>query len=150
MLQPLTCQTLARHQSSCCLTSCSPLSLNHAVCTSTGSLAPAPAPAHLAQYLPPARSETSHLGHAIDAVSYDGGLLYLTSTDGFSSGGLRPARSLAAYGAYLRALPYANEQVRPCVPHHTPCLGAPSHWALATLAARGLASVAGMAMMVRM
>lgn len=56
-------------------------------------------------------SDTSHLGHAIDAVSHHGGLLYLTSTDGFTSGGLRPARSLAAFGAYARAVPWANEQV---------------------------------------
>jgi hypothetical protein len=39
-----------------------------------------------------------------------GGLLYLTSTDGFCSGGKRPGRSLAAYGGYLRALPWSNEQ----------------------------------------
>lgn len=35
------------------------------------------------------------------------------SADGFSSGGRRPARSLGAYGAFLRAgLPISNEQVR--------------------------------------
>lgn len=39
----------------------------------------------------------------------DGGLLYLTSTDGFSSGGHRPYNSLAAYGAYIRPMPYSNE-----------------------------------------
>lgn len=39
-----------------------------------------------------------------------GGLLYLTSTDGVSSGGKRPERALAAYGACLRPLPSANEQ----------------------------------------
>jgi hypothetical protein len=39
-----------------------------------------------------------------------GGLLYLTSTDGFCSGGKRPGRSLASYGGYLRALPWSNEQ----------------------------------------
>lgn len=54
-------------------------------------------------------SDTVHLATAIDAVKY-GGLLYLTSTDGFSSGGLNPTRSLAAYGAYLRSLPFSNEQ----------------------------------------
>ncbi|KAI8462443.1 MAG: S-adenosyl-L-methionine-dependent methyltransferase [Monoraphidium minutum] len=54
-------------------------------------------------------SETSHLPSAIDAVKY-GGMLFLTSTDGISSGGKRPERSLAAYGAYLRSLPFSNEQ----------------------------------------
>ncbi|KAH9605054.1 hypothetical protein KSS87_012656 [Heliosperma pusillum] len=38
-----------------------------------------------------------------------GGLLYLTSTDGYSSGGHRPLNSLASYGAYVRPMPYANE-----------------------------------------
>ncbi|KAJ9508670.1 hypothetical protein QJQ45_027967, partial [Haematococcus lacustris] len=54
-------------------------------------------------------SDTSFLGSALDALKH-GGLLFLTSTDGFSSAGLRPTHSLAAYGAYLRALPCANEQ----------------------------------------
>ncbi|GFR41355.1 hypothetical protein Agub_g2038, partial [Astrephomene gubernaculifera] len=54
-------------------------------------------------------SETMHFPAAIDAVRY-GGLLYLTSTDGFTSAGKRPERSLAAYGSYLRAMPWANEQ----------------------------------------
>ena len=36
--------------------------------------------------------------------------MYLTSTDGFCSAGHRPERSLAAYGAYLRAMPWSNEQ----------------------------------------
>ncbi|GLC35987.1 hypothetical protein PLESTF_001246700 [Pleodorina starrii] len=54
-------------------------------------------------------SETMHFPAAIDAVRY-GGLLYLTSTDGFTSSGKRPARGLAAYGSYLRATPWANEQ----------------------------------------
>ncbi|GAX75602.1 hypothetical protein CEUSTIGMA_g3046.t1 [Chlamydomonas eustigma] len=54
-------------------------------------------------------SDTSFLGAAMDCVKY-GGLLYLTSTDGFCSGGHRPERSLAAYGAYLRAMPFSNEQ----------------------------------------
>eukprot|EP00877_Chromochloris_zofingiensis_P010695 jgi/Chrzof1/587/Cz01g21110.t1 len=54
-------------------------------------------------------SDTMHLPAAIDAVKF-GGLLYLTSTDGFSSSGKRPERALAAYGSYLRALPCANEQ----------------------------------------
>ncbi len=64
-------------------------------------------------------SENAFLGSVLDAVSYKGGLLYLTSTDGFSSSGRRPVRSLAAYGCYSRPLPYANEQV-PRVTHtHT-------------------------------
>ncbi|XVE86039.1 hypothetical protein DITRI_Ditri18aG0004400 [Diplodiscus trichospermus] len=37
------------------------------------------------------------------------GLVYVTSTDGYSSGGHRPFHSLAAYGAYVRPMPYANE-----------------------------------------
>ncbi|CAI0431372.1 unnamed protein product [Linum tenue] len=38
-----------------------------------------------------------------------GGLLYLTNTDGYSSGGHRPRHSLDAYGAFVRPLPFANE-----------------------------------------
>ncbi|GMI90507.1 tRNA methyltransferase 1c [Hibiscus trionum] len=38
-----------------------------------------------------------------------GGLVYVTSTDGFSSGGHRPFHSLEAFGAYVRPMPYANE-----------------------------------------
>lgn len=41
----------------------------------------------------------------------EGGLLYLTATDGFSAAGRRPERALAAYGGYPRAMPWANEQV---------------------------------------
>ena len=47
-------------------------------------------------------SDTSFMAAAIETVRYNGGLLYLTSTDGFCSGGRRPERSLAAFGAYLR------------------------------------------------
>ncbi|KAG2499128.1 hypothetical protein HYH03_002711 [Edaphochlamys debaryana] len=54
-------------------------------------------------------SETQFLPAAIDAVRF-GGLLYLTSTDGFTSSGKRPERALAAYGCYPRATPWANEQ----------------------------------------
>lgn len=54
-------------------------------------------------------SDTMPLPAAIDAVRY-GGLLYLTSTDGFTSAGKKPERGLAAYGAYPRALPWSNEQ----------------------------------------
>jgi tRNA G26 N,N-dimethylase Trm1 len=54
-------------------------------------------------------SETAFTAAAMGAVRH-GGLLYLTSTDGFCSGGKRPGRSLAAYGGYLRALPWSNEQ----------------------------------------
>lgn len=38
-----------------------------------------------------------------------GGLLYVTCTDGFSSGGHRPYHCLAAYGAYVRSVPFCNE-----------------------------------------
>ncbi|KAM3375902.1 tRNA (guanine(26)-N(2))-dimethyltransferase [Capsicum galapagoense] len=51
---------------------------------------------------------SSYLRVALDAVKL-GGLLYITSTDGVSSGGHRPQQSLAAYGAYVRPLPYTNE-----------------------------------------
>ncbi|XP_062092439.1 tRNA (guanine(26)-N(2))-dimethyltransferase isoform X2 [Humulus lupulus] len=53
-------------------------------------------------------SDSSFLRPAINALRYDG-LLYVTSTDGYSSGGHRPHHSLAAYGAYVRPLPYSNE-----------------------------------------
>ncbi|KAG1672108.1 hypothetical protein FOA52_001695 [Chlamydomonas sp. UWO 241] len=54
-------------------------------------------------------SDTSFLGSAIESVKF-GGLLYLTSTDGFCSAGHNPQRSLSAYGAYARAMPFSNEQ----------------------------------------
>ncbi|KAL9260295.1 3-oxoacyl-[acyl-carrier-protein] reductase FabG-like protein, partial [Drosera capensis] len=53
-------------------------------------------------------SESGFLRAAFNAVRI-GGLVYVTSTDGFSSGGHRPERALAAYGAYVRAMPFANE-----------------------------------------
>ncbi|KAG8380964.1 hypothetical protein BUALT_Bualt06G0071200 [Buddleja alternifolia] len=53
-------------------------------------------------------SESSYLRAAISAVKLDG-LLYVTSTDGYSSGGHRPQHTLAAYGAYVRHMPYSNE-----------------------------------------
>ncbi|KAI3519682.1 hypothetical protein L1887_08897 [Cichorium endivia] len=53
-------------------------------------------------------SDSSFFRCAFDVVKL-GGLLYVTSTDGFSSGGHRPNHSLAAYGAYIRPLPYSNE-----------------------------------------
>ncbi|OIS95868.1 PREDICTED: tRNA (guanine(26)-N(2))-dimethyltransferase [Nicotiana attenuata] len=53
-------------------------------------------------------SGSSYLRVALDAVKL-GGLLYITSTDGLSSGGHRPQQSLAAYGAYVQPLPYCNE-----------------------------------------
>ncbi|PWA71278.1 N2,N2-dimethylguanosine tRNA methyltransferase [Artemisia annua] len=53
-------------------------------------------------------SDSSFFRLAFDTVKL-GGLLYVTSTDGFSSGGHRPNHSLAAYGAYIRPMPYANE-----------------------------------------
>ncbi|XP_038719897.1 tRNA (guanine(26)-N(2))-dimethyltransferase isoform X2 [Tripterygium wilfordii] len=53
-------------------------------------------------------SDSMYLRSAICALRWDG-LLYITSTDGFSSGGHRPECSLAAYGAYIRQMPYPNE-----------------------------------------
>jgi tRNA (guanine26-N2/guanine27-N2)-dimethyltransferase len=54
-------------------------------------------------------SDSTLIGPALDAVRF-GGLLYLTSTDGFSSSGKGPLHALATYGAYTRAHPSANEQ----------------------------------------
>ncbi|XP_054796715.1 uncharacterized protein LOC129302068 isoform X1 [Prosopis cineraria] len=53
-------------------------------------------------------SDSSFLRSAIISLKL-GGLLYVTSTDGYSSGGHRPHHSLAAYGAYVRPMPYSNE-----------------------------------------
>ncbi|KAI4306943.1 hypothetical protein L6164_030180 [Bauhinia variegata] len=53
-------------------------------------------------------SDSSFLRSAMNALKL-GGLLYVTSTDGYSSGGHRPHQSLAAYGAYVRPMPYSNE-----------------------------------------
>ncbi|PKA67225.1 putative tRNA (guanine(26)-N(2))-dimethyltransferase 2 [Apostasia shenzhenica] len=53
-------------------------------------------------------SDSSFIRSAIAAVR-TGGLLYLTSTDGVSSGGHRPQHSLSSYGAYVRPMPYSNE-----------------------------------------
>nr|GMC63788.1 tRNA (guanine(26)-N(2))-dimethyltransferase [Ipomoea batatas]GME12692.1 tRNA (guanine(26)-N(2))-dimethyltransferase [Ipomoea batatas] len=53
-------------------------------------------------------SDSGFLRAAIAAVKL-GGLLYVTNTDGYSSGGHRPQRCLAAYGAYVKRMPYSNE-----------------------------------------
>ncbi|KAJ7959548.1 tRNA (guanine(26)-N(2))-dimethyltransferase [Quillaja saponaria] len=53
-------------------------------------------------------SDSSFLRSAMNALKWDG-LLYATSTDGYSSGGHRPHHSLAAYGAYVQPMPYSNE-----------------------------------------
>ncbi|KAG9445478.1 hypothetical protein H6P81_016818 [Aristolochia fimbriata] len=53
-------------------------------------------------------SDSSFLRPAFEAVTL-GGLVYVTSTDGYSSGGHRPYHSLASYGAYVRPVPYSNE-----------------------------------------
>ncbi|CAH2063977.1 unnamed protein product [Thlaspi arvense] len=53
-------------------------------------------------------SESAFLRDAFNALKL-GGLLYLTSTDGYSSGGHRPYNSLAAYGAFIRPMPFGNE-----------------------------------------
>ncbi|KAI5076260.1 hypothetical protein GOP47_0008325 [Adiantum capillus-veneris] len=53
-------------------------------------------------------SDSFFLGPALSALRF-GGLLFVTSTDGFSSGGHRPYNSLAQYGTFMRPMPYANE-----------------------------------------
>ncbi|KAE7996502.1 hypothetical protein FH972_001217 [Carpinus fangiana] len=53
-------------------------------------------------------SDSSFLRSAMNALKLDG-LIYATSTDGYTSGGHRPHQSLAAYGAYVRPMPYSNE-----------------------------------------
>ncbi|CAO2816041.1 unnamed protein product [Amaranthus hypochondriacus] len=53
-------------------------------------------------------SDSSFLRSAFNALKL-GGLVYVTSTDGYSAGGHRPHNSLASYGAYVRPMPYANE-----------------------------------------
>ncbi|KAH7677778.1 tRNA methyltransferase Trm1 protein [Dioscorea alata] len=53
-------------------------------------------------------SDSSFLRSSMMALK-KGGLLYATSTDGYSSGGHRPQHSLASYGAYVRPMPYSNE-----------------------------------------
>lgn len=53
-------------------------------------------------------SDSLFIGAALSAIRFDG-LLYLTCTDGFSSGGHRPHNSLASYGAFIKPMPYANE-----------------------------------------
>ncbi|GJP34133.1 hypothetical protein CLOM_g18592 [Closterium sp. NIES-68] len=53
-------------------------------------------------------SDTRFIGPALAATAM-GGLLYLTATDGFSSAGHAPFRALAAYGTYMRPLPFCNE-----------------------------------------
>lgn len=54
-------------------------------------------------------SDSTCIGPALDAIRH-GGLLYATSTDGFSGSGKRPTRALASYGAYTRAHPFCGEQ----------------------------------------
>lgn len=53
-------------------------------------------------------SDSSFLRSAFNALKLNG-LVYVTSTDGYSAGGHRPHNSLASYGAYIRPMPYANE-----------------------------------------
>ncbi|PIA32500.1 hypothetical protein AQUCO_04500246v1 [Aquilegia coerulea] len=53
-------------------------------------------------------SNSTFFRSAYDCLKFDG-LLYVTSTDGYSSGGHRPQHSLASYGAYVRPMPYSNE-----------------------------------------
>ena len=54
-------------------------------------------------------SDTTAIRPALDCMKL-GGLLFLTSTDGFCSSGKRPERALAAYGAHTSAVPSVNEQ----------------------------------------
>jgi tRNA (guanine26-N2/guanine27-N2)-dimethyltransferase len=54
-------------------------------------------------------SPVPYLSTSLWAVAI-GGLLYLTSTDGRSTTGSTPDRSLATFGAYARAHPAAHEQ----------------------------------------
>eukprot|EP00268_Persea_americana_P009437 TRINITY_DN13790_c0_g1_i5.p1 TRINITY_DN13790_c0_g1~~TRINITY_DN13790_c0_g1_i5.p1 ORF type:complete len:432 (-),score=66.15 TRINITY_DN13790_c0_g1_i5:708-2003(-) len=53
-------------------------------------------------------SDSMFLRSAVAALKI-GGLLYVTSTDGYSSGGHRPQHSLASYGAYVKPMPFSNE-----------------------------------------
>ncbi|GAB2267121.1 hypothetical protein Dimus_002105 [Dionaea muscipula] len=53
-------------------------------------------------------SDSSFLRSAFNALKLDG-LVYVTSTDGYSSGGHRPNKSLASYGAYIQPMPFSNE-----------------------------------------
>ncbi|KAL6957052.1 methylamine--glutamate N-methyltransferase [Sarracenia purpurea var. burkii] len=53
-------------------------------------------------------SDSTFLRAALNALKLDG-LLYITSTDGYTSGGHRPYHSLASYGAYVCPVPYSNE-----------------------------------------
>ncbi|KAL3695883.1 hypothetical protein R1sor_009959 [Riccia sorocarpa] len=53
-------------------------------------------------------SDTLCVGPAIGAVKY-GGLVYLTSTDGFCAGGRRRHNALSSYGAFVNPMPFANE-----------------------------------------
>ncbi|KAH7421418.1 hypothetical protein KP509_13G056200 [Ceratopteris richardii] len=53
-------------------------------------------------------SDSFFLGPALSALRF-GGLLFVTCTDGFSSGGHRPDSSLAQYGTFMRPMPYSNE-----------------------------------------
>ncbi|XAR66026.1 tRNA (guanine(26)-N(2))-dimethyltransferase [Bertholletia excelsa] len=53
-------------------------------------------------------SDSTFIRSALTCLKFDG-LLYATSTDGFSSGGRRPYHALASYGAFIRHVPYSNE-----------------------------------------
>ncbi|XP_017245080.1 tRNA (guanine(26)-N(2))-dimethyltransferase isoform X2 [Daucus carota subsp. sativus] len=53
-------------------------------------------------------SDSSFLRSAFEALRF-GGLVYVTSTDGYTSGGHRPLHSLSSYGAYICPMPYCNE-----------------------------------------
>ncbi|KAM7499441.1 hypothetical protein LguiA_023855 [Lonicera macranthoides] len=53
-------------------------------------------------------SDSTYLRSAFNALKL-GGLIYITSTDGYTSGGHRPQHCLDSYGAYIRPMPYSNE-----------------------------------------
>ena len=54
-------------------------------------------------------SEGRFVGAALECVRRDGGLVYITGTDGLAVGGHKPMRAWAAWGAALRPVPSANE-----------------------------------------
>lgn len=63
-------------------------------------------------------SDSRFVGAALECVRHDGGLLYVTSTDGLAAGGHRTMRSWAMYGSFTRPVPSANEhQLRALTAH---------------------------------
>jgi tRNA (guanine26-N2/guanine27-N2)-dimethyltransferase len=54
-------------------------------------------------------ADTNLVSLALGCAAY-GGMLFLTSTDGFVSSGKRPERALAAYGAWTRSFPTGSPE----------------------------------------